>query len=319
MNNTKSLIFIFVISLLLISLTGCDKNKQKTPTTGFIGGNQGLISSITVESTSGNNKVFDSGVDPFKIQVKLENKGEDEVTENEALITLDGINFNAFQIADPTKRNTLPLAGLRREAGKTTTPSQTIVQYEATYKPDEDADRTISIAANTCYKYTTTSRVKNLCLRKRITGPTSSDKCKVDETKTAENSGAPFRIKTFSERPAGENKINVWIEAENEGKGTLYSKDFLSKGKCIDSEDDKNKVYVKVDLTEFQNSAGLISCSGLTNNEGFVNVIQNKIQISCNIDTTSFQDTTFETPIRIALDYVYKDSVSASLTIKSSI
>lgn len=312
---------VIIITLILLSLfilVAC-KSTSKTSASGFIGGKEGLSASLGIESTAGNNKVFDAGVDPFKIDVTLQNRGEHEVAENDIVVTLDGINFNAFQIRDPTQRNTLPLPPLRREAGKVTSPSQIILQYDANYKPDEDADRTVNLAANVCYKYETTSRVKNLCLRKRITGPAGNATCKVDETKPAENSGAPFRIQTFSERPSGENKIAIWLEAKNEGKGTLYSKDFLSEGRCIDNEAQKNKIYVKVELTEFPNSANIINCSGLNKNEGFVNVIQNKIQLSCNIDTTSFQDTTFETPLRLTFNYVYKDSVSTTLTIKSSI
>lgn len=314
----KKQILVFILILSLLVLAAC-KSGPRTSATGFIGGKEGLSPSLSIESTSGGNKVFDAGVDPFKIDVTLQNKGEDDVAENEALVTLDGINFNAFQIRDQTQRNTLPLPGLRREAGQVTSPSQVILQYDANYKPNEDADRTVGLAANICYKYQTISRIKDLCLRKRITGPSSNASCNIDETKLAENSGSPFQLKTFNERPAGENKINIWLEAENQGKGTLYNKDYLSQGKCIDNDADKNKVYVKVELTEFQNSGNLISCSGLNGNAGFVNVIQNKIQLSCNIDTTSFQETTFNTPLRLSFDYVYKDSVSTTLTIKSSI
>ncbi len=311
------LIFILILSILFI-LVAC-KSSPKVSSTSFIGGKEGVSASLAIESTAGGNKIFDGGVDPFKIDVTLQNLGEHEVAENEALITLDGINFNAYQIRDPTQKNTVPLSKKRKEAGRVTTPAQTIVQYDANYKPDEDADRTVNFAANICYKYKTTSRVQDLCLRKRITGPSGNATCNVEETKGVENSGAPFQVKTFSERPAGENKIVIWIEAQNEGKGSLYTKDYLSNGKCIESDAAKNKVYVKVELTEFENSPNLISCSGLNKNEGFVNVIQNKIQLSCNIETASFQETTFETPLRLTFDYVYKDSVSTTLTIKSSI
>ena len=33
----------------------------------------------------------------------------------------------------------------------------------------------------------------------------------------------------------------------------------------------------------------------------------------------TLQDNTFETPLRVTFDYVYKDSVSTSLTIKNSV
>ncbi len=313
----KSLIIIiFLLSVLV--LASCTTNNKKTPSSGFIGGKDGVTATLTIDSTSGANKVYDNGVDPFKINVNLQNKGEHSIEPNDILITLDGINFNAFQIRDQTQGNTLPMPGLRREANQITSPSQIILQYDANYKPREDADRPVDVSANVCYKYKTISRVKDLCLRKRITGPSGNTSCKVDETKLVENSGAPFQVKTFNERPASENKVNIWIEAQNLGKGIVYPQDFLSKGKCIDSEADKNKIYIKVELTEFE-TKGLVSCGGLSGgNEGIIHVIQGKIQLSCNIDTSTLQETTFETPLRITLNYVYKDSTATSLTIKSS-
>ncbi|HLC58264.1 MAG TPA: hypothetical protein VJI68_00215 [Candidatus Nanoarchaeia archaeon] len=315
----KITIAFLVLMCLLLVLSGCKGNKTPKNTTGFIGGTEGISSQITIESTSGNNNVFDNGVDPFYIDVTLENKGEDEAAEGEVLVTLDNINFNAFQIQDPTKRNDISLSGLRKEGGKTTDAAQTIVRFNANYKPDEVADRTVSLSVNSCYKYQTISRVKDLCLRKKITSPGTTDTCKVDEAKIAENSGAPFRIKTFTESPAGENKVRIFIEAMNEGKGTIYSKDYLSQGKCIDSEENKNKIYAKIQLTEVTNSASIITCSGLDKNEGNLNVIQNKVQLSCMIDTSSLQDSTFETPLQVTFDYVYKDGATTTLTIKSSI
>ncbi|MBS3168762.1 hypothetical protein J4216_06555 [Candidatus Woesearchaeota archaeon] len=314
----KSLITIFTLSLLLILSSCTGSGGKKVSGTGFIGGQEGITSSIEIQSTTGGNQIFDKNIDPFKIQINLQNKGEDDVETNEILVSLDGINFNAFQINPSTKSSSIPLKGIRKEAGKVTDPTQTIIQFDANYKPDEAADTSKELSANICYKYQTKSRVEDLCLRKKITGPTQSSDCKVDEVKTAQNSGSPFKVKTFSERPAGENKINIFIEAENIGPGTIYSKEFLSKGSCLDEQNEKNKIYVKVDLTDFENDAAIISCSGLNKNEGSLNVIQNKVQLSCDIDTSSFQESTFETSINVIFDYVYKDAVSTTLTIKSS-
>ncbi|GEM_PF-1237116 len=324
----KKINIIIILSISLILLVSCTTGGKNTKTSasGFIGGTEGISSSISIVSTSGDNKVYDSGNDPFKIQIKLENKGEHEVKENEVLVTLDAINFIAYQIKDVTQPSPLILQGLRKEGTKTTSPTQAVVLFDANYKPVIDADTSATIAANICYKYQTLSVVKDLCVRKKITGPSTSTTCKVEETKQPENSGAPFRVKIFNERPSGENKVNIYFEAENERKtGTIYTKDYLSKGKCLDVEADKNKVYIKVefnkdDLTAAQNSASIISCNGLSNkNEGFVNVIQNKIQLSCNIDTSGFQEQTSKIPLRITTDYVYKDSVSTTVTIKKSV
>ena len=317
----KITIIIAILMLSLLLLTACNVGKKKTSTTGFVGGSDGINAEITIESISGGNRVFDAGVDPFKIDITLQNEGEFNVEEGKVLITLDGISFVAFSITQPTKLNALPLLGLRKEATGVTEASQTIVQYDANYKPDEDADRLVNLAANFCYEYETISRVTDLCLKKRVTGPSSDTACKIDEEKLVENSGAPFKVTTVSERPAGEQKVNVFLAAENVGQGTLYRPAFLSKGECVSNDEDKNKMYVKVELLDYlEQSSSIVSCSGLEGNKGEVTVIQDKIQLSCGIDTSSLtQESAFETPLRVTFSYVYKDAVSTTLTLKSSI
>lgn len=312
----KRVLLLILLSLVLLS--ACKGGGSKAPASGFIGGKEGVVSKIAVESSSSANTVLDNDLETFNIDITLENKGEYAIKESEAMVTLDGINYNAFQIANPTKLNEVPLEKLRKEADKVTSAFQNIIQYEARYKPDEDADRTLDIAANVCYKYQTISRVKDLCLKKKVTGP-SSAVCKVDEPKLQENSGAPFQVTSFAQRPAGENKVSVFLEALNQGKGAVYTKDFLSKGKCVDDDKLKNKVNVKVELTEFTNSANLIKCSSLNGNDGTLSVIQNKVSLSCTIDTSGMQDSAFETPLRVTFDYVYKDGVSAQLKIKNAV
>ncbi len=311
-------IFILILSLVLV-LAACTGGGSKTTSGGFVGGKIGVSTTLTIDSTSGGNKVLDSGNENFRILVNLQNQGEHTIGENYVLVTLNGVNFDAFSIANPTQTNILPLPGIRLEAGKKTTPAQIIIPYNANYKTKEDADRTITLTGDVCYAYETVSRVKNLCLRKQITSLGGTGACKVEETKLAENSAAPLQLTTFSERPAGESKVSIYIKADNAGKGALYNKDYLAQGKCIESTQDKNKVFVIVELTEFSNSAELITCSGLNGNAGFVDVIQNSLQLSCNIDTSKLtQETSFETPLRVTFNYVYKDSASTTINIKSS-
>ena len=183
MNNKSLIVALLIISILI--LVSCTSG-TKAPASGFIGGKEGINAILNIDSTSGESKVFDKGVDPFKISLNLQNKGEEDVKSGSLLVTLDGINFQAFQIRDPTQKNSIPLPGLRREAGKVTPAAQSVMQFDANYAPDEDADRIIDLSANICYQYRTTSRVSNLCLRKRITGPITDATCMMDETKVVE-------------------------------------------------------------------------------------------------------------------------------------
>lgn len=316
----KKTALIFTIIILSVLLLASCKGKDKSQATGFIGGQEGLKASIAIESTSGGNKVYDAGVDLFKIDITLENKGEGFLESSDVLTTLSGISYEAFSIVNPTLSNTLPLPGRRREPGGTTDPSKTIIQYDANYKPDADADRNVDIVTDFCYKYQTIS-LAGVCLKKRVTGPTTGELCKIEEVKPTDTSGSPLKVARSSERPAGEQKVHVLLEVENVGKGTLYLPDYLSKGECVDSVDDKNKINVKVELPDYlTQSPAMIKCAGLEGNEGTLNIIQNKIQLSCEIDTTTIgQETAFETPLRVTFSYVYKDSVKTTITVKSSI
>src|SRR3989338_2907468 len=100
MKKINFAITILILSLLILS--ACTGGNKNAPQGSFIGGKEGVSAAISIESTSGGNVIFDNNVDPFRIIINLQNKGEDEVAEGEALVTLDGINFNAFQIVDPT-------------------------------------------------------------------------------------------------------------------------------------------------------------------------------------------------------------------------
>jgi len=317
----KKLFIVLILLLSLLLLSACNGGKKKTTGTGFIGGTEGIAAELSVESTSGGNRIFDAGVDPFRILVTLENRGEHDVIEGNAFVTLSGISFEAFSIRNPTQRAEIPLLGLRREGTGVTDPLQTVVLYDANYKPDAEADRPVDLVANYCYEYQTISRVADLCLKKRVTGPSPESICNIDDERIAENSGSPFKVTKVIERPAGEQKVNVFLVAENVGNGAIYGPDFLPEGECVSDEEKKNKIHVKVVLSDFeQQSASAIVCGGLESNEGEINVINNKVQLSCQIDTSFLtQETAFLTPLRATFSYVYKDSVSTTLTVKSSI
>ncbi len=317
----KKLIIFSVILISLLLLSACDSGKKKKTGTGFIGGSEGISAELSVESTSGGNRVFDAGVDPFRILVTLQNNGEHDVTEGNAFVTLSGVSFDAFSIKNPTNSLEIPLLGLRKEGTGITEPIQSVILYDANYKPDAEADRPVDLVADYCYEYQTISRVSDLCLKKRVTGPSPDSICNVDGERVAENSGSPVKVTKVIERPAGENKISVFLVAENVGPGTIYSPDFLPKGQCISDEKLKDKIHVKVVLSDFEEqSASVVVCGGLESNEGEINVIQNKVQLSCQVDTSFLtQETAFVTPLRATFSYVYKDSVSTTLTVKSSI
>ncbi len=311
----KQMVFIlFVLSILIIAGCGGGK-KPKTPQVGFIGGKEGLVPTLNIISTT-QNEVLDNDQEQFQIAIKIQNKGEDTVEANEILTTLTGIDLSAFQIKEPNGvlANSDVLEKTRAEAGKILPTSETQMIYEANYKFDEPTNKMQDIGANICYKYQTTASA-DACLRKDVTKPSTEARCKIEDQKLVGNSGAPVQVAVVTQRPSAKNKLRFTINIENLGKGEVYNKEFLLKGKCIDDQEAKNKLYLKVG---FQDGNPKVQCSRLNNNnEGFVNLIQNKATITCEADTPGLQETTFTKSLITILDYVYKDAVSAKLTIKS--
>ena len=314
----KLLFIIFVTSLLILSACNSEK-KGKTPQVGFIGGTSGLVSTMNIVSSK-QNEVLDNNGEPFQITVNLKNKGEHKINSNEILTTLTGVDLNTFQIAEPegVLTNQDELEKSRVEAGKLLPPAETTLSYEANYKFDEPADKIQNIGVNICYKYETVGSA-DACLRREVTKPSSESQCKIEEIKKVGNSGAPVQITSLTQRPSGKNKLSLNLQIENLGKGRVYATNFLSKGKCLDIDDinSKNKINIKI---EFPEKNPPIQCGKLNNgNEGTITMYDNKATLSCSIDTTNIQETTFTKSLLTTLNYVYKDSVTGKITIRNSV
>ncbi|MBI5391419.1 hypothetical protein HZB00_00290, partial [Candidatus Woesearchaeota archaeon] len=73
------------VLLLLIILTGCQPKSSGPPTTGaFIGGKEGVLTTLSVESAKPN-EVLDANLESFRINVNLQNKGEYSINEKELM------------------------------------------------------------------------------------------------------------------------------------------------------------------------------------------------------------------------------------------
>src|SRR3989344_2915144 len=238
-------IIITLLSILLI-VSGCNSNNNKTPDVGFIGGTDGLVPTLEIISSEPN-AVLDSNVEPFQISLNLKNKGEHTVAPSEVLTTLAGIDLNAFQIQEKNgvSKNLDQLDKLRVEADNILPPSETVIVYESNYLYDEPADKVQDLAVNFCYKYQTLATA-DACLKKEVTKPSAESRCKLDEQKVVGNSGAPVAVTLLTERPAGKNQVTFTFQIENLGKGGVYSQDFLSKGLCSEDREFQNKFNIKL-------------------------------------------------------------------------
>lgn len=311
----RGLLIFLLIGLIFISgIKGCEK--KDVIREGYLGGTEGL--GISFADGEPPEKVLDADTDPFTITLLLKNKGEFDIPEKGIAVTLTGINKDAFQISDLTKRNDDIITKSGLEQGKKVTGGQDEITYDSRYKEDLPTDFVHTIGANVCYRYRTGALAK-ICLRKEASSKErENDVCIIYEDKGVSNSGAPMHVISLSERPAGTNKVKVILEIKNKGKGVSYVKDAFSSGPCLESgnKDKEKRVNVKVS----SNDDVTISCNKLDDKaEGVLRLVENTIILSCDIDTSRLQETTFISPLEITLDYFYKDFVSKQITVENAV
>lgn len=314
----KNILFISIALVSILFLVSCTTTAPKS-STGFIGGTDGLSATFITDQPPA--KVYDDNTNPFTIALTIENKGEHDVQPNELLTTIDGIDYTAFQIANPNQRNSLRIGKVQKDSTGAVLPGDknTDISYDASYKDKVAASSPYSIGMNICYNYQSDALSK-VCLRNDVTArPGPKDVCMIEGNRIVSSSGAPIQITTITERPSGKNQVELIIEFENKGKGEVYDPSFLSKGTCLTdiASGLQNKVHAKV---FFQDATPSINCKQLDNtNEGTVRLVTNKQRLDCTIDTGSIQATTFEKDLNVALTYVYKDYISTQILIDKSL
>ena len=303
--------------ILVVVLSACQKSTNTTSKLGFIGGKEGLVTVMNVESGK-NGEVLDNNLEDFKINLNLENKGEYPVKENEVLATIVGVDYRSFSLTAPSQKNVEPLDKIRQEQGNKVPGGQAVLSFASKFVDDLPVDQSYNLGANICYKYQT-GATSSLCLRKEATKRGDpKDNCKLDDPKPAVgSSAAPLQVTSLSQRPTGKNEMSFTMTIENVGKGDVYPPDFVETNtQCLEKSDVKNKLQISVSFPE---NRPAISCPALGNsNLGQLQLIQGKATVTCKIDTSQEQETTFTRSPNIQLDYVYKDVVSTKLTVRNA-
>ncbi len=312
----KILALLFLVSLVL---AGCNQKPTASPTFGgFIGGKDGLVGTLEIAS-SVPNQVLDAGQEDFQINLKLDNKGQYRVKENELLATVTNIRASDFAIKNPSVKNDGPFDEVRVESGKTIAGTQSVIGFPANYQVDSPVDIPVDVGIDYCYKYETLA-VSSLCIRKDATKPSApTDKCKISEQKVVGNQGGPVSVVSpLSERASAKNEITITFSVQNTGKGTVFAPSFLDTAKaCVVNNDLKNKVNVKV---SFPGNNPPVSCGIFKGkNEGTLQLVNNMATVSCKINTIGEADQTATILPTIELDYVYMDSVASKITVKNAV
>ncbi|MBS3159945.1 hypothetical protein J4436_04095 [Candidatus Woesearchaeota archaeon] len=312
----KYIIYItFLLSMLFITAASCGGDRSSSETKfSWIGGTDGIIASFIPDSPP--LSVLGGGVDPFTIDVQLENKGEYNIKPNEALVTLQGFDYTSFSISAPSQYITEGLIGKTEQGDVIVEGDQSSVSYEANYVGSSTFSQEFTITANYCYKYQTKTAAI-LCLKQIPKERTRETECAIENQQLQfGSSSAPVQITSFSQRSTGKNEISFTFKIENKGQGNIYKPKFVTKGECRDDKTYADEVFVRLN---FESGNVPIKCAALDNaNEGHIKLSQGLKQMSCSIDTTNLQTSAFEKSLSVTIEYTYKESASQSITIEKS-
>jgi len=303
----KKIILILVSFLLLIGGQQCAE--EVTIGTAFVGGSQGLVLDFIEGAPP--DEIFDQGKTPFSVNVKVENKGEWDVDENDAAITISGINPAVFDNPDLSKDLNVDLQGTEKDVQGNIIPGTiTYLNFPGfNYMNTITGSVDLTIKADVCYEYGTNVNSK-LCVLKdllgRVAGATSPV-CIVNEAKAVENSGAPVKVMELKERAIESDKIMFTFIVQHVGTG--YISELNSD--CDSGLDKKDKVNVGVDT----GIPGDLSCTfdDGTGSEGTVTLYGGQRLVTCTQTKTDNAD--YEQLIKIELEYDCQDSITTPLKI----
>jgi len=299
---------ISVLSLILgiaIILVGCQGGTSDTPSKSpYIGGNQGVVASFEPMGIveDGINTVWTG--ETFPVQVTVKNKGEVDIASdlvaNHLTVSLKGVDISLFGIeaTAATKFNTAVLEGLsefNKLGGEETLQFKNDAKVTALKTPYYDAD----FYANVDYDYKTYAAVPKVCFKQDQRDETI---CDISGTKTVYSSGAPIKVTSVREDPAGSNTIALTFDVENVGGGrvTKIGEDF-------------NPRY---DKTNFSFSDADWTCTSAGSSTE-ARLVDGKTQIRCK-STALPADTLYTKQVILTLNYKYRTVIQQALRVKKA-
>lgn len=307
-------IAILALAVLMIGCAqgGGDASTVNIGSNPFQGGTQGLVMGFQDFRA----EVFDGGLDPFDIIVRLENEGETLVPKNKVRVTLSGINPSEFSRSEADLTSTAPddvIEKRKQSDGSIIDSPPSFVEFtEFNHRKTlTGSTAQFTIRADACYEYKTRA-VTKLCVRKDLLTPQEGGICEVNANKQTFNSGSPVHIQNFKESTRSKEKVGFTFEVVNVGTGDVFERN----ANC-DREDRRkeNRVYLKIDT----GLSGL-QCTGLsptaTGAEGWATLYSDRKIISCSQFISNMAD--YEQLVNIEATYDYEQSIQNTLTVKTA-
>ncbi|HLD13067.1 MAG TPA: hypothetical protein VJB87_05785 [Candidatus Nanoarchaeia archaeon] len=310
----RYLFSILLISLFLAGCTGLGGSQEQTKNNAFVGGKQALsLGFLEGEPPA---KVLDNNQEEFTITLLLRNEGEYTVPKGRILATLSGISKDSFGLKALTVKSDFDLEKRTKTRDQALVGGQEEINFGTVkYKPDLPADFPITMRADICYDYETTT-VTSICLKKDVFARTDiNDNCALDSTPQTENSGGPIQIINVRQRPTGTNKVRLSFDLTNQGVGAVYKPKSFNQV-CTGNEEHKEEIGIEFKSTSAQNYP--ISCTKTNTNRGTYKLVNGIKTITCDIDTKNLQESSYTDFFIIKASYMYRDSVDLPIVIENS-
>jgi len=315
----KSVVLISIL-VIAIFLTGCGKTQTAqniTSGSAYIGGTDGLSVSF-VENAPPSvvyDKPSDGSINPFDINVRIENKGEFDVVKPKCVLKITGIDPVAFGKTSTDFRQEIKedLLKTKRSGGTVIPGTFTVLSIPNLAYGSAVSGQVgpFNLRASICYEYKTEAS-SNICVLKDLLGTTRREGlCKPTETKSVENSGGPVKIDKLEQSVSGKDSLAFTFTIKHVGdkKNVVFMNE--DQGCKMDDMQKQDKVKVQVLLGTADITS---SCSGI--NSGVANLYADTgAQVRCT-QTLSTTREDFVQPVKIIMSYDYYQYVDKQITVR---
>jgi len=334
-----------LILLMVVSACGKGGNTTGAPTSQFIGGFEGV--SMAFEKDSPPPEVTDDGTFEFRAILKLRNEGEEDIDKNDLNARLIGFlpdDFGAtpqelgiisgfrasgegsIKIEEPVlyKKSRSPEGDII-EGGTTfvNIPKNNPFKIPAALNRDSAAfsgNTPFTFRAELCYKYHSTANAR-ICVLRNLLDSSNDKVCEPRGSKPIDSSGSPVQITNFRQAVLGRDSLTFTFDIVHRGVGEVYMYEEGKRAVC--PRDDvslkrmnRDKVYVKVSLSNAIGSTPECSFDDRQSDSGYVRLVDGLKRVTCKLNEIDTYRSDFESIVKIDADFNYDQNIQTKVLVK---
>ncbi len=300
----RKLTILVTLCVLVLFIVGCggSSDQPSVQSSPYLGGTQGInghFEPIGVMGESGMNEVYDD--ESFPVDVKIENKGEYEISEGGLKVTLKGINpadfgYNEGDLVQTNAEALFAADEFLPEGGEAYVSFGT-AQYSVVGQFYD-----VNLFSTLEYYYETDVAVPEVCFKGDFK---EEGLCNVEEDKSAYASGAPITVTRVEESRAGSKNIFLKFYVANVGGG---------KAKASD-ESAFSPVYDEIEFEIAESTPGFTCTSRGSSN--IARLTSGQGVITCKSADLEKSDL-FKKQVDLKLKYFYQSTIEDNFRIKES-